>query len=117
VTNTSPDNVSPYVDLVQILHDQRNFSRNTFGPGARTKGLCEHIGKELLEIQADPTDLTEWVDVMILAFDGAWRAGYSPEEIAQALVAKQIKNLARQWPDWRNASPDKAIEHIRQPGE
>jgi len=26
-------------------------------------------------LQAKPADLTEWVDVILLALDGAWRAG------------------------------------------
>lgn len=41
------------------------------------------------------------------------RAGYTPEQIVAALVAKQEKNESRQWPDWRTAEPGKAIEHLR----
>ncbi len=100
-------------DLVAHLRRQKAFSEKTFGPGARTAGVADHITKELDEIRADPTDIKEWVDVIILAFDGAWRAGWEPEAIVEALVAKQAKNEARTWPDWRTADPDKAIEHDR----
>lgn len=100
-------------DLVAHLQRQRAFSEKTFGPGARSKGVVEHIRKELLEIEADPTDLEEWVDVVLLALDGAWRAGWAPEEIAYAVEAKQTLNEVREWPDWRTASPDKAIEHVK----
>jgi hypothetical protein len=100
-------------DLVAHLHRQREMSLKNFGPGARTKGVIDHIKKELNEIEEDPTDITEWVDVIILAFDGAWRAGWEPEDIVKAIVAKQTKNEARQWPDWRTADPNKAIEHVR----
>lgn len=100
-------------DLVAHLHHQRDFSLRTFGPGSRTKGVIDHIRKEFAEIEADPTDIKEWVDVIILAFDGAWRAGWEPDDIVQAIVAKQAKNEARTWPDWRTADPDKAIEHDR----
>jgi hypothetical protein len=100
-------------DLVSHLHRQREMSLKNFGPGARTKGVIDHIKKELNEIEQDPTDITEWVDVIILAFDGAWRAGWEPEDIVKAIVAKQTKNEARQWPDWRTADPNKAIEHVR----
>lgn len=100
-------------DLVAHLKRQRDFSLKTFGPGARTKGVVDHIRKELAEIEADPADIMEWVDVIILAFDGAWRAGWEPQAIVDAIVAKQTKNEARQWPDWRTADPDKAIEHVR----
>jgi hypothetical protein len=95
------------------IHRQRVWSEATFGPGDRLHGILDHIRKELDEILDDPTDVSEWVDVIILALDGAWRAGHEPQAIIDALKAKQAKNEARAWPDWRDASPDKAIEHIR----
>lgn len=101
------------MDLVQHLHRQRDFSMRTFGPGPRTAGVLDHIRKELAEIEAHPQDLTEWIDVVLLALDGAWRSGYSPEQIAEGLQAKQAKNEARTWPDWRTADTGKAIEHVR----
>jgi len=100
-------------DIVAHLERQRAFSLKTFGPGPRTKGVVDHIRKELAEIEADPADIMEWADVIILAFDGAWRAGWEPQAIVNAIVANQTKNEARQWPDWRTADPDKAIEHVR----
>lgn len=100
-------------DMLAHLQRQRVWSEQTFGPGARTKGVVDHIRKELCEIEADPTDITEWIDVVILALDGAWRAGATPEQIVATLVAKQTKNENRNWPDWRTADPDKAIEHDR----
>lgn len=101
------------LDLVAHLARARGFSERTFGPGLRTRGVIAHIRKELAEIEAAPTDLEEWIDVATLAFDGAWRAGYSPEQIACALGAKLAKNEARTWPDWRTASEDAPIEHVR----
>lgn len=92
---------------------QKAFSERTFGPGPRTKGVIDHIRKELVEIEADPTDLGEWVDVIILALDGAWRCGATPQQILDAVAAKQAKNRRRVWPDWRTADPDRAIEHDR----
>jgi hypothetical protein len=95
------------------LHRQRDWSEKTFGPGSRAQGVVDHIRKELLEIEADPTDLREWIDVVILALDGAWRSAATPTDIIEALSAKQFKNERRQWPDWRTADPNKAIEHVR----
>ena len=100
------------LDATHLAH-QRAWSERTFGPGARTLGVLDHIGKELDEIRADPTDLGEWVDVIILAFDGAWRHGWEPQQIIDAIKAKQAKNEARTWPDWRTMSADQAIEHDR----
>jgi len=101
------------MNLALHIYKQREFSEKTFGPGQRTDGVIDHIKKELKEIKAQPTDLEEWIDVVMLALDGAWRAGHSPEEIATQLENKLIKNMCRQWPDWRTAEPGKAIEHVR----
>ena len=101
------------LDLVAHLHRQRAWSERTFGPGTRTAGVIDHIRKELAEIEADPADIMEWIDVTLLALDGAWRTGFSPEQIAEALMAKQTKNEGRAWPDWRTVAPGKAIEHDR----
>jgi dATP/dGTP diphosphohydrolase len=100
------------IDAVH-LQRQREWSTRSFGPGARTLGVVDHIRKELREILADPTDLNEWVDVVILALDGAWRCGAEPQQIIDAIKAKQAKNEQRTWPDWRTAPADQAIEHVR----
>ena len=99
------------------LERQAAWSERTFGPGHRTRGVVDHIRKELHEVllahdELEPT-LPEWIDVVILALDGAWRSGAAPEGIIEALIAKQAKNEARTWPDWRTADPNKAIEHDR----
>lgn len=95
------------------LERQRQWSLATFGPGSRLLGVLDHIRKELREIEDNPTDVGEWVDVVILALDGAWRSGAEPQQIIDALIAKQARNEARAWPDWRGLSPDRAIEHVR----
>lgn len=95
------------------LERQRRFSERTFGPGSRAAGVIDHIRKELREIDEAPGDLAEWIDVVILALDGAWRTGATPAQIIDALVAKQTKNESRTWPDWRTVPVEKAIEHDR----
>lgn len=104
-------------DFANHLRRQRDFSLRTFGPGDaadRFAGLKDHIEKELRELARAPNDLEEWIDVVILALDGAWRTGASPEAIHTALEAKQRKNESRTWPDWRTAAPGKAIEHVKE---
>lgn len=102
----------PTFDLVGHLRRQRKFSIKTFGPGLKTEGILDHIRKELSEIAAKPADVLEWIDVVLLAFDGAWRTGTSPGAIAWWIDAKQTENERRKWPDWRTVPPGKAIEHI-----
>jgi len=108
----------PTFDLIAHLHRQMVFSRRTFGPGDRTAGVCDHIRKELIEVEADHANgahtLLEWVDVIILALDGAWRSGAGPEQICSALAAKLRINESRHWPDWRTVQPGRAIEHVRE---
>lgn len=105
--------IAPNVIDAKHIERQAEFSDRTFGPGTRTAGVLDHITKELDEIRKAPTDLSEWADVIILAFDGAWRTGAAPQAIIDAIVAKQEKNESRDWPDWRGQDPNKAIEHNR----
>lgn len=100
------------IDADQIAR-QRAWSDETFGPGPRTAGVIDHIRKELDEVADAPTDPNEWADIIILALDGATRAGITPQRIIDAVVAKHAVNEARTWPDWRTADPGKAIEHDR----
>lgn len=103
----------PAFDLVAHLERQKAFSLKTFGPGQRTDGVLDHIRKELKEIEENPSDVVEWIDVVLLALDGAWRAGFTPEQIASALEAKQQKNENRNWPDWTTVPEGQAITHIK----
>lgn len=110
-------------DIIAHITRQIEWSARTFGPDARTKGVIDHIRKELAEIEAKPDDLSEWCDVLILAIDGAWRMlrsahpAFSSETLASLiihqLISKQTKNESRTWPDWRTMPADKAIEHDR----
>jgi hypothetical protein len=98
-------------DLAAYIDRQAEWSSRTFGHSPRTKGIIAHIRKELKEIEAVPNDVEEWADVVILALDGAWRAGHSPDEICSALIAKQAKNFTRVYP--MPASDDHPSEHDR----
>jgi hypothetical protein len=121
-------------DLVAHLRRQMAFSRATYGPGARTDGVINHITKELQEVKGAPDHaarVKEWTDVAILALDGLTRELLTPQlnrstlmsehptidqaalDAVDAIVAKQNANELRNWPDWRTADPNKAIEHDR----
>lgn len=100
------------MDMIEHLKRQREWSYKTFGPPGGAEGCIKHLLLELEEVQADPSP-EEWADVLILAFDGAMRDGFSPEEILAAIAAKQAKNEKRQWPDWRTQPPGEPIEHVK----
>lgn len=119
------------MNLEQHLLRQMAFSRATYGPGARTSGVIDHIRKELVEVEESNGDAKEWVDVVILALDGLTRELEHQERTAivpldacdrvdyvvsgacQLIKEKQAVNEQRDWPDWRTADVTKAIEHVR----
>ena len=102
-------------DLTSYIERHREWSQRTFGDVATPTSVTSHIRKELDEIMGDPSDLMEWVDVMILAIDGAWRfAGATPEEISATLGDKQAINAARKW---STPVKDMPTEHERGGGE
>lgn len=102
------------ISFAEIVKSQIDFSLKTFGPPKRNpEFILKHIEKELSEIRDAPADLAEWIDIIILAIDGAWRQGYSEDVIEATLIGKIEVNSKRNWPDWRTVPPDQPIEHIR----
>jgi dATP/dGTP pyrophosphohydrolase len=119
------------MDLYHHLQRQAAFSKATFGPGPRTKGVTDHIKKELDEIASANNAVErskEWVDIVLLGLDGLLRSCREQSsgvnigiannrEIAyhacRLIREKQEENEMREWPDWRLQSPDHAIEHFR----
>lgn len=121
-------------DMIAHLARQAVFSRTTFGPGARTHGVLDHITKEQAEVRAcyplaetapahHEDAAKEWTDIAILGLDGLLRAiwaahpTYTADQVAVVAFGmireKQSRNEMRTWPDWRGADPNKAIEHDR----
>jgi len=101
------------IDLKRYIENHIDWSEQTFGNGQRTIGITKHIAKELEEIKAKPDDIEEWIDVIILAIDGAWRAGWSAEDIVDNLVLKQKINISRDWPPVGTVSEDQPSEHLK----
>lgn len=95
----------------EYVMEHKIWSHETFGEGNHTEGLLQHIEKEVKEIRKLPSDLLEWMDIIILAFDGAWREGYTPEQIVSALIEKQNINKQREWP--KITDPSQPTEHFR----
>ena len=101
------------MNLEDYLKRQKDWFLKVFGPGTRDEGLTKHISKELDEIRKAPGDVEEWVDIIILGFEGALRNAGSVDEVVDCLRMKQNKNLNRTWPDWRKADLNKPVEHLK----
>jgi hypothetical protein len=99
------------IDFKRYIERQKAWSLRTFGPGYRTGGVTKHIEKEIAEVRAAPGDLDEWIDIAILAIDGAWRCGHSPADICDALERIQMRNFARTYP--MPTSQEEPSEHLR----
>lgn len=105
-------NIKQNITLVDCIKWQKEWALKTFGAGKHTKGLLKHIEKEIEEIRADPTDVEEWIDIIILAMEGAWRAtGAYPQRIAANFEYKMKKNENRKWPT--EFDTNQAIEHLK----
>lgn len=107
----------------EYLRAQTLWSQQTFGPGARTKGVLDHLKAEIHEIESSDGDPGEWRDASMIALDGLIRSlmarGLTDADAIETAIgmmaAKLEVNRQRKWPDWRTAAPDKAIEHDRSP--
>ena len=94
------------------LTQRGQWAEETFGPGTQTDRYLSHILKEVEEVRSDPRDVVEWADIIILAFEGARRAGHPAQVILDAIRDKQERNLSRHWPNWRDVPDNQPIEHI-----
>ncbi len=96
-----------------FLVRQSDWAERTFGPGPRTEELLKHIEKEIIEVRDSGGVAEEWVDIALLALNGAVRSGSSPFMVLCLLLAKQDLNEQRTWPDWCLAVPGEPQEHVR----
>ncbi|TSD89160.1 DUF550 domain-containing protein [Mycobacterium sp. KBS0706] len=89
------------------------WQAETFGPRQTVAGVVDHIRRELIEVEANPADPMEPIDLLNLAVSLLRLAGATPDQICQLWRLKFGMLQARTWPDWRTADSDRAIEHDR----
>ena len=88
------------ITMEDYMEAQAEVSADKFGyPTAETdcERITQKIKDELEEVSADPYDLEEWIDVIILALDGYWRHGGEPKHIVSHLVNKLEKIKGRNY--------------------
>lgn len=105
-----------YPRLDEMLDVHSEWALLTFGPMTeeKRKGIIKHLRKELDEVEEDPTDPKEWIDVMILAIHGLFTLGLDGSDVLEDYFNKMLDNFEREWPDWRTADPTEPLEHVRE---
>jgi hypothetical protein len=87
------------------------WSRSAFGPDVRGPvGPLKHLQKEADEAFANPFDLEEKADILLLLIDATRTSGNTLSDLLTAAEEKLEKNRKRVW-----AKPDEhgCFEHIR----
>jgi hypothetical protein len=90
------------------------WADETFGPSLSPDSTIAHLKKEVEELVADPSNVTEYADCMILLIDAARRVGITMDLLLDHCWAKLEINIRRKW-----GPPDKdgIIEHIKEEGK
>lgn len=88
----------------QVRREHAEWADITFG-NIGPVGPLKHLSQEALEAAAEPGDLSEWADMQFLLWDAQRRAGYTDEQITQAMIEKLAINKQRQWPEPKDGEP------------
>ena len=94
----------PASEREQVRSAHAEWSQATFG-NVGPVGPLKHLSKEALEAAEQPGDLSEWADMQFLLWDAQRRAGYTDEQITQAMIEKLAINKQRSWPEPKDGEP------------
>lgn len=100
-------------ELADLADDQAEWSQATFGSDKERGpvGPLKHLEKEAREAAANPSDISEHADCLILILDASRRAGFTILDVVRAATEKMIQNKARTWP--KATAADMPVEHVR----
>ena len=96
----------------EIFMKHAGISRQLFGADHERgpEAPAAHLVKEAKELAEHPTDIMEMADVFNLLMDTCRRAGYTPDQLLEAVDRKLDILPTRKW---GNPDKDGVIEHIR----
>ena len=86
--------------LSDLARELSEWSQATFGSDSERGpiGPLKHLEAEAKEAQENPTDITEYADILILLIDAARRAKIKPLELIKAAYAKLQVCKTRTYP-------------------
>jgi hypothetical protein len=98
------------MDRWQKLQDDIGvFTDKTFGESTpRSKAL--HLAEEAHEVAEDPSDIIEWADCTILLLDGLRKAGFTTQDLYDAVLRKMEINKNRKWGE---KDADGVVRHVK----
>lgn len=101
------------IALTDLADQHAAWSQETFGSDKERgpEGPLKHMRKEIEEVLANPTDLQEYADLLLLLLDASRRAGIGPYSLIRAGQAKLKINKERTWPKPTGMSD--AVEHVK----
>jgi hypothetical protein len=73
------------------------WSDSVFGEARGPEGALHHLELEIQELNAEPYQIEEYADCLMLLFDAARMAGFGLEDLEIALQMKLEKNKRRKW--------------------
>ena len=100
------------MNLNYAFNNIQTWSNETFGTREERGpiGPLKHLIKEANEALADPGDIKEYADCVILIIDACWRAGFTPSQMEAAVNLKVEENMLRTYP---KPTGDEISEHVR----
>lgn len=88
--------------LVRQAHAE--WSDRQFG-NVGPVGPLKHLAKEAIEATEAPDDISEFADIIMLVWDATRRAGFSDEQLAEAVAEKLERNKRRAWGEVKDGEP------------
>lgn len=85
------------MDFWQKLQDDIGLFADVAFENSTARAKALHLAEEAVEAADDPSDILEWADCMILLLDGARKAGFTTQDVYQAVLRKMEINKTRQW--------------------
>lgn len=100
--------------LEALWSAQSEWSQRTFGADALRGpvGALRHLQRECDEAIADPADIVEFADCLILLLDATRRAGHTLDGLVSAAERKAAINRARTWPTPPDVDDGQPLEHV-----
>jgi hypothetical protein len=93
---------------------QSEWSQRTFGADSvrGPVGALRHLQRECDEAIADPSDVIEFADCLILLLDATRRAGHTLDDLVSAAERKAEINRSRTWPSPPPVDDGRPLEHV-----